>query len=392
MPISRSYFAARRQLIEGPGDINSGSWQISWFRVAKGWGCLPEDYWPDQEDHSGTSVPNEPANADEIAKTDRLVHYERLRSELECLYAVTSNRMCGAALGITKAWQNPPQGIIPRDGGNLPVVATHSIGVDDFDFDLNAFVFLNSWGREWGRDGHGLLPFGYLTRFLVEAWTAPVLYLPPKPRKPGIDLRVSQGETSKRGTPWIVDIIDGDNDVMVGWAHVLQTRTAFNVEELFVRPDYRRRGYGTALVNEIRRAAPSTLPVRYWIPWGDHCEANTSPLLGWVKKNQLKVEPSGVRWAAYLATDGAPVDSLPALEWIPSKAMSSLMMLGDNETEAATEWGETMGWNDSKATRRAELVEKKYLDSLSQEELEEFESLQEEFGQYQDEIAPLPSE
>jgi GNAT superfamily N-acetyltransferase len=390
MASSVSYFAARRQLIEGPGLIDSGAWPISFFRTAKGWGNLPEDYWPGQGLQLGTSMPNEPPNADEIAKTDRLVYYQRLRTEFECLYAALYTQLCSAAVGITKAWREPPNGVIPRDGGNLPVVAIHSIGIIDFDLDMQGFVFPNTWGREWGNDGLGLLPFGYLSRFLVEAWTAPVRYLPPKPTKPGIDIRMTEGEESKLGTPWIVDIMDGDNDVMVGWAHVIQSGKTLNVEELFVRPDYRGRGHGTALVNEIRRIAPEGYHVNFWIPWGDHTDWNKASLLGWLRKNQLKVEPSKARWAAYLATDGAPVESLPTLDWIPTKAMASVTMLGDNETETATEWGDN--WTDAKATRRAELVEKKYLDSLSLEELEEFELLQEEFGQYQDAVAPLPSD
>lgn len=124
------------------------------------------------------------------------------------------------------------------------------------------------------------------------------------------------------------------------------------------------------------------------MPWGDHCEHNALPLLGWARKSCLRLESSGVRWAAFLATDGTPVDSLPHLPWIPLKATGPLASLDDPDLDAMYDPGHN--WNDEKANRRAELVEKDYRASLTRDEIDELESLQQEFGRYQDFIAPLP--
>ncbi len=392
MTPSRSYFIARRRLIEGPGEIDSGAWPISWFRIAKGWGELPETYWPDQEIH-GTEVPNEPPNADEIAKRSRLFRYQRLRSEFECAYAVFTDRMASAHLEIGKAWarKNAPKGRIDLNSPYPPQLV-HSIPLLGFDFDSGEFAFPNSWGEEWGDRGIGYLPFGYLTRFMVEAWTAPAFSQQLYPPKPGIDIYMHQGEPSKLGGSLVFEVYDGDKDIMAGWALIVQKpRVAFDIEEFFVRPEYRGQGIGTRLAKEILRVQQSVaVPIKFWIPWGDHELRNAPALLGWAKKLGLRLEPSGVRWAAFKAQVGNPVESLPELGWIPPKATSPLHVLEEEGDVAVVDIDDLPNWTEEMADRRAELVEKKYRSSLTGVEAGELSELQEAFGKYQDSIAPLP--
>jgi GNAT superfamily N-acetyltransferase len=388
LSISTSYCVTRRSVIEGPEEIDSGAWPITWYRIAKGWGLLPYDFWPGQPKIQGAVLDEEPPNADEIAKRDRLIHYQRLRCEPECLYAIVTDQPVTTALQITKSWRNPPAGHIALDDAATGTVAVHSISPIAFDFDRGCFVFQNSWGGKWGDNGVGYLPFGYLARFMVEGWTAPIHIPAPRPIRPGIDFGIRRGPPSRLGVPWFIDILDGDNDVMVGWAHMVQKSSSFDVEEVFVRPDYRGRGFGSALVSEIKKAVPESLPIRFWIPWGDHCDANAPALLAWGRTAGLHFEPSGVRWAAYRAAEGAPVGALPELAWIPEKASSPLESLCEPEQRVGDD--DSGFWDADKANRRAELVEKKYRSALSRDEMAEFGSLQEEFGRYQDMAAPLP--
>lgn len=393
MAASLSYFAARRLLIEGPGDVDSGAWPISWFRIAKGWGELPETYWPQQKNVHGMVMPNEPHNADDIAKRHRLFNYQRLRSEYECTYALFTDRITSVALEIGKAWnrKNAPKGRIDLNSPHPPSLV-HSIPLMGFDFDAGEFIFPNSWGEEWGDKGMGYLPFGYLSRFMVEGWTAPAFSQQIYPPKPGIDMHMRRGEPTKLGIPSVFEVYDGDTDTMAGWALAVQKPdVAFDIEDFFIRPDYRRRGLGTDLAKGILKIQPSVSdPIRFWIPWGDHEERNAPALLAWAKKLGLRLQPSGVRWAAYMAEAGAPVDSLPQLEWIPAKATGPLHLLEDDGDVSVLEHGVTSDWTDEMADRRAELVEQKYRSSLTDEENAELAELQKAFGKYQDSIAPLP--
>jgi GNAT superfamily N-acetyltransferase len=388
MSISVTYFAARRPLIEGGGPINSAAWPISWFRIAKGWGFLPAAFWPDQGPVEGTVMPNEPPNADEIAKRDRIPHYHRLRTEAACLYTVTQRHVVSVALEINESWYKAVKGRIEYRE-DLPVLAVHSIGISAFDFDSEEFVFPNTWGMEWGDRGFGSLPLGYLDTFMVEGWTCDVLNQNiNQPQGPGISTILLLGKQSPFGIPHILEIYDGDNDTIVAWAHCLKKPYALDVEDVFVKPAYRQRKHGTELIRHIKGLAKSlSLPVRFWIPWGDHCDHNAPSLIAWCRKSGLRLESTNARWAAYLAAPGEPVSSLPSLQWVPQKTSCPLHLLSPSyEASNALD----MNWTDDKALRRAELVEKKFHAGLTQAENDEFVTLQEEFGRYQDAIAPLP--
>jgi GNAT superfamily N-acetyltransferase len=381
------YFATRRLLVEGPGSIDSGAWPITWFRIAKGWGMLPEAYWPFDK-RTGFDTANEPPNVDEIAKRTRLVHYQRLRSEQECLYAVLNHRAATAALEVSQDWKRPAGGRIPLSDQIPQAMGIHSIPLAEFDFETNSFVFSNSWGENWGDGGVGYLPYGYLTRFMTEAWTFPVTKMFLQASGPGIDVQLQRGETSLLGIPLIVNIQNGDTNESIAWAHAVLRKSVLDVEEVFVRPHYRRHGFGTALVQELRKVLPDSTLIRFWIPWGDHCEINAPQLIAWSRKLGLRLEPSGVRWAAFYAAAGQPINSLPSLEWMPSKATSPIQLVHEVDEEVGV--SNPISWDDEKAMRRAELVEKKFRSVLTEWEQSELDSLQDEFGKFQDSIAPLP--
>src|SRR4029453_6843130 len=148
-----------------------------------------------------------------------------------------------------------------------------------------------------------------------------------------------------------------------GWACVIQKpKVAIDVEDLFIRPEYRRQGLGSELVLQILKLKGKlSVPIRFWVPWGDHTDHNAPALLQWARKAGLRIERSGVRWAAYRAEVGSPVASLPGLEWIPAKPASPLHLL--DEFPAIGRSGDNEIWNDQLAARRAELVEKKYRSS-----------------------------
>ncbi len=388
---SQSYFAARRPLIEGPGKVDSGAWPISWYRIAKGWGQLPYAFWPDQENVTGDTMPGEPPNADEIAKRDRLKHYQRVRNEYECLYALSTDRPVAASIEISKAWTRDR-----AKGGHLDlnaaddIVFVHSIGLTDINFGSQEIEFPNSWGEQWGDEGWGYLPFGYLNKFMTEAWISNEFEVQTCPAQPGIHFRWAKGQSSALGETRILEVLDGDKDNVAAWALIVAKAHVIDVEDFFVRPDYRRRGIGkqmkSAIVDFITKAKR---PIRFWIPWGDHAEFNAANLLGWANSLKLTIKPSGVRWAAYLAEPGEPVNELPQLEWIPQKATSSLLTLEATDISIELEEVDEVDWTDAHASRRAELIDKEYQSFLTAEEEEELESLQEAFGRYQDQNFPL---
>ena len=49
--------------------------------------------------------------------------------------------------------------MLPRFGRNAISITGHAVLVLGYDFSVQAFIARNSWGKDWGVDGHFLIPF-----------------------------------------------------------------------------------------------------------------------------------------------------------------------------------------------------------------------------------------
>ncbi len=73
-----------------------------------------------------------------------------------------------------------------------------------------------------------------------------------------------------------------------------------HVEDLFVKPGYRRQRLGSYLVDYITEFAKGlSAELCYWIPWGDHNRNRLIPFQKLMKQKEMVFQPSGVRWAAF---------------------------------------------------------------------------------------------
>ncbi len=309
--ISSQYSFLRSRQLEGtyPGDAETGVWQITAFRVSSGWGAVTEANCP--RTMSGTTwPPAEPPGLDAKAKLLRTHHYQRVRSGNECCTMLGHGRSVGAALEITEQWFNAENGVIDMPGPAHPIVGTHSITITEYDLRFG-FIFANSWGRQWGKGGFGLLPLDYFDRHLISAWSPRgVGPLPDYYACDGVET-VSWGEMDSLWNPLHGgvaihgrEVYDGSNDERMGWTFAMHREGFLDVEELFVRPQYRGRGYGSRLVDMLLELAGELKrPLRLWIPFADWTPSNLSMVERIVEKLGLRLFHTDVRWAAAMALD-----------------------------------------------------------------------------------------
>lgn len=99
-----------------------------------------------------------------------------------------------------------------------------------------------------------------------------------------------------------IEIYDYSNDERMGWCFVVSRDEWLEVEELFVRPAYRRQGYGRRLSDMLLElSSQSNLPLRLWISHAD-VDPNNHILLNWLSSYLgLHLRDSEVRWASYRA-------------------------------------------------------------------------------------------
>lgn len=63
-------------------------------------------------------------------------------------------------------------GIVPYPANPNQVYGGHAICAVGYDNTTQLVKFKNSWGKTWGENGYGYLPYKYVTDFLWDAWAA----------------------------------------------------------------------------------------------------------------------------------------------------------------------------------------------------------------------------
>jgi GNAT superfamily N-acetyltransferase len=298
---SRSYGFVRARELEGtyPGPPNIGFWLVTGQRIAKGWGRAMESDWPYDPSQW---PPSEPPGMDALAKAHRMRSYCRCRTLDECRTVLRSEGgLISAAFEIDDSWVGS-KGVIEDPRLHRPQM-NHSIVLVGFDDDQQILRFVHSWGPGWGDEGLGSLPYRYWSERLLEAWV--------------LDERQAAevGPSSKEYViirreatdPWgdtvrLVEVEDPVNDEMMAWVILRQSASQLEIDDFFVRPEFRRRGHGRRLAREVNVIrSESDLPLRAWIP---HVDARRTKAQDAVfRRMGLRRSNSSERWAAGCAVD-----------------------------------------------------------------------------------------
>jgi GNAT superfamily N-acetyltransferase len=317
----RYNFIRSRQL-EGtyPGDPKEGVWGITAHRVSFGWGTIKEFEWPSGKADSNNFLDPEPRGLDQSAKRYRIHHYERIRNSTDVRVILDINKnslsrlkrdgtnpraaqsfWIQLAFEVTREFVNAPRGLIALPSPESPVLGTHSVALLDYSHSQGWFEFNNTWGSGWGNNGQGYMPLVFVDEWMTESWAVDVSAAT-FPECSGIqelhwDVRDPLGDCL-----YGLEIFDGKSDERLGWSFIVHRGGYLDIEELYVRPDYRGRGFGGRLVGmilDLAREHRHTL--RAWIPFVDCQEANRPALARTILKLGLNIRRSGVPWAAYVA-------------------------------------------------------------------------------------------
>ena len=334
---SIQYGFVRGRQLEGtfPGDKQTGVWPITGLRISYGWGDPQEESWPyPLPDAVWPSI--EPAGIDGIAKEYRFVPYKRVRTIDNCKRILLSGeRSVMVSLDISEKWANPPEGRIPVPSPTDLTFSTHLISLVGYDSQRNEFTFHNSWGK-WGRNGYGDIAaetlaatwweaWKYISEFEVDPTLKGAFPRPPKESK--------FEDTDGSILHWL-EILDED-DNRVAWASALETQTSLEIEELFVRPEYRRSGHGGKLFQRLQETALSRgLPLRIWISFPDAVPQNLEVIEKIARPIGLSIQASGERWAPLVAAPiwqrrATPLKTFPYPESPPASPAELLRIANE---------------------------------------------------------------
>ncbi|WP_145111412.1 GNAT family N-acetyltransferase [Botrimarina mediterranea] len=190
------------------------------------------------------------------------------------------------------------------------IAAAHHVRLVGFDLINESFVFQNTWGPGWGNAGFGTMPFEYFDRYLIDAWIT-------QPLRPEERYQISEpsllrwNEADILASPradfhkvFCMEHFDPQANESLGWAFLTVRGTYLDVEELFVKPTFRRQGLATAMVADILGiAAYQKRRVRMWVSFSDWLE-NESSVRAIACKLHLALKASNKRWAAVVGLPG----------------------------------------------------------------------------------------
>jgi GNAT superfamily N-acetyltransferase len=305
-PFSTMYTDVRCRQLEDrfPGDCMEGVWPISAQRISRGWGSVVEHEWPSVGPEEWPGI--EPEGLDAKAKPNRIHSYQRIRDANDCRVFIAHQLGVGAAFEITEQWFNAPSGMIMMPRRGEQIIGSHMVSLFGFDIVRQVFTFQNSWGGEWGVQGVGFLPFQYFDKYLVESWVMHGLR-----RRPayydftGVDT-VGWGHADVLGHSvhggdvlHCREVYDGTTDEYMGWTFAVHRRGYLDVEEFFVRPQYRGRGIANQLIEMLLELSREIgRPLRLWVPFADWSDEHVIRVRRIAEKLGLSLYHSGVRWAA----------------------------------------------------------------------------------------------
>jgi GNAT superfamily N-acetyltransferase len=303
---SRIYSFVRSRQLDGtfPGDPQTGVWGSTFCRVARGWGEVPEEDWPYPSKFAPWPPP-EPPGLDEQAKKYRILYYQRITNWYDCRLAIANGFLVNASFEITSQWDHAANGIIEMPPDGAPIVGSHAVLLVGYSDKEEKFHFANTWGTEWGEGGCGYLPYEFFEDWLVEAWIlVGVGQVTPgqEPMTAGIkELRWAIPDFAGR-IFHAREFYDPRSDERLAWTFAVQDRDYLNVEELFVRSQYRKQGYGSRLLQSLLSlSTEAQLPLRFFIPFSDCKPDNLRVVERLLLKEEYYLFPSGLRWCQFVA-------------------------------------------------------------------------------------------
>ena len=153
--------------VDGSPDSEGTSIRIA-MKVLNDIGTCQEKFWPYLPHQR--NKPQKGALTD--AKKFRVLTYARIINLNELRLCLATKGPCTIGVEVFNGMMTTKTGIVPMPAKNERVLGGHAICPVAYDDKKQLVKFKNSWSAKWGEKGYGWLPYDYIEKYMMDAWSS----------------------------------------------------------------------------------------------------------------------------------------------------------------------------------------------------------------------------
>ena len=131
-------------------------------------GVCQEKFWPYSPHQKNKPKKGAVTNAKKfcVKSYARILNLSELRSNLY------SKGPCVIGVEVFNSFMTTRTGVISMPGKSEDPLGGHAICPVGYDNSKKLVKFKNSWAGDWGNKGYGFLPYAYIERYMMDAWSS----------------------------------------------------------------------------------------------------------------------------------------------------------------------------------------------------------------------------
>src|ERR1700758_2416147 len=171
---SRLFIYYNERALEGTVSSDSGAVIRDGIKVVNSDGVCPETLWPYDV---GMFAVKPPKRCYVIAKTDRAVQYEAIKTLGDLKDAIASNLAVVFGFTVYESFQSQAvaqTGVMPMPKPGEATVGGHAVLAVGYSDPESQVIVRNSWGPSWGDAGYFYMPYQYMTGTTTSSDASPI--------------------------------------------------------------------------------------------------------------------------------------------------------------------------------------------------------------------------
>jgi C1A family cysteine protease len=138
------------------------------MRVLEKLGVCQEKFWPYSPHQKDKPKVGAKANAQKF----RIITYARILNLNELRLSLATKGPVVLGIEVFKGMLKTKTGLVPLPKKNETGLGGHAICAVGYYDEKKLVKFKNSWSTKWGKKGFGYLPYEYIRRYMMDAWSS----------------------------------------------------------------------------------------------------------------------------------------------------------------------------------------------------------------------------